>query len=209
MTTIQSTNQISPANERIYHQSYLVGDWKGTFSKTNQPVEFKVINIRGATAQVEYSHNRHTERGLADVNGNTISFGDVTIGTRNGQKAAIEFSTDTAKMTGILDKQAATPDQNKLVGTWTGSSGVTGSAVTLQVVSISGRDAQVKYTINGNTQQGTGDVVKNTVMFGKAQLTSNDGENGTAVFQVGHKTFSLSVKKFHAPSTSSTVNKLA
>ena len=85
---------------------------RGTFSKTNQPVEFKVINIRGATAQVEYTHNGHTERGLADVNGNTISFGDVTIVTRDGQKAAIEFFTDTAKMTGLLDKLGATTDQN-------------------------------------------------------------------------------------------------
>src|SRR5215469_12435216 len=92
MTTIQSSSQISPANERVYHQSNLLGDWKGTWTKNGQPVEFKVINIRGTTAQVEYTHNGHTERGLADVSGATINFGDVTIGTKNGQTAALEFS---------------------------------------------------------------------------------------------------------------------
>ena len=71
MTTIQSStsSQISPVDERIYHQSNLLGDWKGAWTKSNQPVEFKVINIRGTTAQVEYTHNGHTERGIADVSG--------------------------------------------------------------------------------------------------------------------------------------------
>ena len=54
MTTISSTtSQISPATERVYHQSNLLGDWKGTWTKSGQPLEFKVINIRGSTAQVE------------------------------------------------------------------------------------------------------------------------------------------------------------
>jgi hypothetical protein len=87
MTTIQSSSQISPANERVYHQSYLLGDWKGTWTNSSQPVEFKVVNIRGDKAQVEYTHNGHTERGLGDVNGGTITFGNVTIVTRNGTKA--------------------------------------------------------------------------------------------------------------------------
>jgi hypothetical protein len=51
MTTISNTtSQISPVEERIYHQSNLLGDWKGTWTKGGQPVEFKVINIRGTTA---------------------------------------------------------------------------------------------------------------------------------------------------------------
>src|SRR5262252_3048360 len=120
MTTIQSSSQISPANERVYHQSYLLGDWKGTWTNSSQPVEFKVVNIRGDKAQVEYTHNGHTERGLGDVNGATITFGNVTIGTRNGTKAALEFSVAGAKKTATLNKQAATADQNKLVGTWNG-----------------------------------------------------------------------------------------
>jgi len=49
----QSTSQISPVNERMYHQSALLGDWKGNWAGNNQPVGFKVVNIRGARAQVE------------------------------------------------------------------------------------------------------------------------------------------------------------
>src|SRR6185312_5134489 len=119
MTTISPTaSRISPATERVYHQSNLLGDWKGTWKNSSSPVEFKVVNIRGSKAQVEYTHNGHTERGLADVNGSTITFGNVTIGTRNGQKAVLEFSAGGAKWTAVLDKQASTADQSKLVGSW-------------------------------------------------------------------------------------------
>ena len=101
MTTISpTTSQISPATERVYHQSNLLGDWKGTWANSSSPVEFKVVNIRGDTAQIEYTHDGHTERGLADVNGATITFGNVTIGTRNGSVAAFEFSVSGAKKTG-------------------------------------------------------------------------------------------------------------
>jgi hypothetical protein len=118
MTTISpSTSQISPVSERVYHQSNLLGDWKGTWKNTSRPVEFKVINIRGDKAQIEYTHDGHTERGLADVSGATITFGNVTIGTRNGSVAAFEFSAGGATQTAILNKQASTADQNKLVGT--------------------------------------------------------------------------------------------
>ena len=212
MTTIQSStsSQISPVDERIYHQSNLLGDWKGAWTKSNQPVEFKVINIRGTTAQVEYTHNGHTERGIADVSGATITFGDVTIGTKNGQVAALEFSVGTAKSTAILQKQAADADQNKLVGSWSGFSSANGQSAFFQVVSVDGRDAQVTYTANGTTQKGTGTVYKNTVMFGKAQITSNDGQTGNVVLQVGHNTYSIPVtKQKAASSSSSTVNKLA
>ena len=212
MTTIQTspqTSQISPANERVYHQSNLLGDWKGSWKQTNGPVEFKVINIRGDKAQVEYTHNGHTERGLADVNGGTITFGEVTIGTRNGKVAAMEFSAGFAKMTAILDKQDSAADQNKLVGNWNGFSRQNGQSAFFQVVSVNGRDAQVKYIVGGITQQGTATVYKDTVMFGKAQLTSDDGKNGTVIFQSGHKTYSVPVKKYQPPSSSSAVNKLA
>jgi hypothetical protein len=115
MTTISSsTSQISPATERVYHQSNLLGDWKGTWANSSSPVEFKVVNIRGAKAQVEYTHDGHTERGLADVDGATITFGNVTIATRNGSVAAFEFSVAGAKKTATLNKQAATVDQSQL-----------------------------------------------------------------------------------------------
>src|SRR5262249_40509725 len=171
MTTISSTtSQISPGTERVYHQSYLLGDWKGTSTRDHQPIEFKVINIRGSKAEIEYTHNGHTERGLADVNGATITFGDVTIATRNGSKAALEFSFGTAKWTAILDKQpASTADQNKLVGSWTGYSSESGHGVGFTVVSVDGRDAKVRFMLDGVTHQGTGTVYKNVVMFDGAQ----------------------------------------
>jgi hypothetical protein len=212
MSTIaatQSTNQISPANERVYHQSNLLGDWKGSWTKTHRPVELKVVNIRGNTAQVEYTHDGHTERGVATVNGSTITYGNVTIGTRDGKKAAMEFSFGTATMSAILDKAAAPADQNKLVGTWIGSSAATGQTATFQVLSINGRDAQVKYTVNGRSAQGVGDVYKNTVTFGKVQVSSDDGVTGKVIFAVGRNTFSLSVTKYTPKSGTSSVNKLA
>ncbi len=208
MTTIQSSssNQISPADERVYHQSNLLGDWKGTWTKSKQPVEFKVINIRGGKAQVEYTHNGRTERGLADVAGASITFGNVTIATRNGTAAAMEFSVGTAKMSAVLNKQASTADQNKLVGGWSGTSKDNGQTAFFKVLSVNGRDAVVTYTANGITQKGTGTVYQNTIMFGKAQITSSDGQTGKVILQVGHKTYSVPVTKLKPTST---VNKVA
>jgi hypothetical protein len=212
MTTISSTtSQISPATERIYHQSNLLGDWKGTSTRDHLPIEFKVVNIRGTKAQVEYTHNGHTERGLADVNGATITFGNVTVGTRNGSKAAFEFSAGGGKWSAILDKQpASTADQSKLVGSWSGYSSGNGHSASFTVLSVSGRDAQVRYTLNGVTQQGTGTVYKNTVMFDGAQISSDDGTHGQVVFRDGHQSLSVSVTKLKTSTSSSTstVNKL-
>jgi hypothetical protein len=217
MTTIQSStkSQISPATERVYHQSNLLGSWKGTWSKNHQDVEFKVVNIRGSQAQVEYTHNGHTERGLAEVDGATITFGNVTIGTKNGQTAALEFSSGGAKMSAILSKQASDTPQDKLVGSWSGYSRDNGQSAYFQVVSIDGKDAQVRFSANGGTiQSGSGAVYKNTVMLGgKAQITSDDGQTGNVVIQVGRKTYSVPVTKSKianaSSSSSSSVNKLA
>lgn len=209
MTMIQSRSQISPVNERLFHQSNLLGDWKGSWTKNRQAVEFKVINIRGNQAEIEYTHNGRTERGLADVSGATITFGNVTIGTRNGSTAAIEFSVGGAKMTGFLGKQASTEEQSKLIGTWRGFSRDSGQAVSFQVVSVDGRDAQVKVTANGVTKQGTATVYKNTVMFGKAQISSDDGTHGKVILQVGHKTFAIPVTKVQPQAASTSVNRLA
>jgi hypothetical protein len=216
MTTIQSStkSQISPATERVYHQSNLLGSWKGLWSNSHQEVEFKVINIRGSQAQVEYTHNGRTERGLADVDGATITFGNVTIGTKNGQTAALAFQSGTAKASAILAKAPSDTDQNKLVGSWSGYSRDNGQSAYFQVVSIDGNDAQVRFSVNGGTiQSGDGTLYKNTVMLGgKAQITSNDGQNGNVVIQVGRKTFSVPVTKSKvasASSSSSSVNKVA
>jgi hypothetical protein len=212
MTSIGATptrSQISPANERVYHQSNLLGDWKGSFSKNHQPVELKVVSINGQSAQVEYTHNGHTERGTGTVDGSTISFGNITIGTRDGTNAALEFSFGTAKMTAALTKTATPVDQNKLVGNWIGSSAT--QSATFRVVSINGRDAQVQYTVNGQTVTGVGDLYKNTVMLGKVQISSADGVQGTMTFPVGHSTLTLHVTKFtpNTASSSASVNKLA
>jgi hypothetical protein len=210
MTTISSTtSQISPATERVYHQSNLLGDWKGTWTNTSRPVEFKVINIRGAKAQIEYTHDGHTERGQADVNGATITFGNVTIATRNGSAAAFEFSVGGASKSAILNKQAADTDQNKLVGTWNGFSTANGKSASFTVKSVDGRDAVVSWTVDGVAHQGTGTVYKNTVMFGAAQVTSDDGKTGTVVLQVGSKSYAIPATKYVPPSTSTSVNKLA
>lgn len=213
--SIPKGSQISPATERIYHQSNLIGDWKGTWKDSSQPVEFKVVNIRGDSAQIEYTHNGHTERGIASVDGATITYGDVTIGTKNGQVAALEFSSGPGKQTAVLNKQSATGDQSKLVGNWTGVSKENGQSAFFKVLSVDGRDAVVQFSANGGTiQTGAGIVYKNTVMFGsKGQFTSNDGVTGTVVVQIGTKSYSVPVTKSKTPTTSTSstnlVNKFA
>jgi len=211
--SIPKGSQISPATERVYHQTNLIGDWKGTWKDSSRPVEFKVINIRGDQAQVEYTHDGHTERGIASVDGATISFGNVTIGTKNGQVAALEFSSGSATKTAILNKDAPATQQSKMVGSWSGFSKTNGQSAFFQVVSVDGRDAQVRFTANGaQIQAGEGIVYQNTVMFGsKAQFTTNDGQTGNVVFKVGVKTYSVPVTKSKTPASTSSnaVNKLA
>jgi hypothetical protein len=215
ITTIPKGSQIAPATERVYHQSNLIGDWKGTWKNNNRPVEVKVVNIRGNQAQVEYTHDGRTERGTGSVDGATISFGNITIGTKNGSVAALEFTSGAAKQTAVLNKQTAPADQSKLVGSWSGFSKQNGQSAFFQVVSVDGRDAQVRFTANGGQiQSGDGIVLNNTVMFGsKAQFTTNDGQTGNVVIQIGHKSYSVPVTKSKTPATSSTssssVNKLA
>src|SRR5579864_3001407 len=160
-----TASHINPVNEKLYHQSNLLGDWKGNFKKTNQAVDFKVVSINGTTAQVEYTHNGHTERGTATVDKNTITFGNVTIGTRNGTQAAFEFAYQpsgqlaaTGTQTAVLTKDAtaSAATANPLVGSWTGAD--TDHSASFTVSSINGRDAVVKFSVDGRTGQGTGDV---------------------------------------------------
>jgi hypothetical protein len=105
--TTPSASRISPLNERIYHQSNLLGDWKGSFSQNHQPVEVKVVSITGNTAQVEYTHNGQTERSSATVDKNSITFGNLTIATRNGTKAALVFAFGTVRQTAMSMGRAA------------------------------------------------------------------------------------------------------
>ena len=197
-----STSRISPVDERLYHQSNLLGDWKGNFKQSNAAVDFKVVSINGTSAQVEYTHNGRTERGTATVDKNSITFGNVTIATRNGTQAAFEFSfqpqgqlASTGTQTAILSKNAsADPNANPLVGSWTGATADHG--VSFTVSAINGRDAQVKYSLDGTSGEGVGDVVGNSVLLGKAQFTNIDGTNGKVTFQSGKQTISIPVKRF-------------
>ena len=205
MSTIAaSASHINPVNEKLYRQSNLLGDWKGTTKQNHAAVEFKVISINGSTAQVEYTHNGRTERGTATVSQNSISFGNVTIATRNGTQAAFEFAYQpsgqlaaTGTQTAILSKDtsAATTDANPLVGSWTGATADHSASFT--VSSIDGRDAQVRYAVDGRSGQGTGDVTKNSVLFGSVAFKNIDGTNGTVTYQTyQHQTITLPVKRF-------------
>jgi hypothetical protein len=194
-----SASRILPVNERLYHQSNLLGNWKGSFKKTNQAVEFDVLSINGNTAQVTYTHNGHTERGTATVSQNSISFGNVTIATRDGKQAAFEFAFQPPGQISQLGVQTAVLAKdptagNALVGSWTGATA--DHSVSFTVVSIDGRNAQVKFNIDGKSGQGVGDVDQNAVLFGKVAFTNIDGKNGKVTFQSGHQTFSLPVQKF-------------
>ncbi len=215
MTTISSAgaNAIAPEVERVYHQSNLLGDWKGVWTNNRSQVEFKVLNIQGPNAQVEYTHNGRTERGTAQVDGGTITFGNVTIGTRDGQTAAFEFSAQGATQTAVLAKVPAVADQSQqLVGTWSGFSRTNGQSVTFTVVSVNGRDAQVKLAANNNPLvTGSATVSKNTVMLaGKAQFTAaSDGQTGNVMLQIGSKSYAIPVSRAKTPATSSSVNKTA
>jgi hypothetical protein len=209
ITAAQSANQISPASERVYHQSNLIGSWKGTWTKTNLPVEFKVLNIRGNKAQVEYTHNGYTERGSGTVNGTTVSYGSVTIASRDGKNAAMQSLVGQFEMAGVLTKSDAPPaDQNKLIGIWNGDPS-TGQSASVQIRAISGRDAQITYTINGQTQQGIGTVSGNAVMFKNMLVSSEDGLNGKVIFSGNGQTLSVGATKYIDPTASSSVNKLA
>src|SRR3569833_4306172 len=133
MAAIPSINQISPVKERMYHQSNLLGEWKGSWTANGSAVSFKVENIRGSAATVEYTHNGHTERGIGSVNGATIDFGAVTLGTKNGKHAVLLFSAGGGKASATLEKQAPAGDESNLTGSWGGFSVVVGLCVCFRV----------------------------------------------------------------------------
>ncbi|MGJ4941178.1 hypothetical protein ACQR1W_11455 [Bradyrhizobium sp. HKCCYLS1011] len=195
MTVVQSTSQISPAMERVYHQSNLLGEWKGSWTANNQAVSFKVVNIRGAQATIEYTHNGRTERGIGKVNGATIDFGNVTLGTKNGKTAVLLFSAGGGKATATLEKQAPAGEQSNLTGSWAGYSADNGKSASFRVLSVSGNEAQVSVTTDGITRQGTGIVYKNVIMFGQSQISTDDGKNGNVIYQFGNKSYMVPVTK--------------
>lgn len=79
------------------------------------------MNIRGSRAQVEYTHNGHTERGFAQISGSLITFGSVTVGTKDGKNLVPLFSAGGAgKQTATLEKQAPPASDSRLMGSWGG-----------------------------------------------------------------------------------------
>jgi hypothetical protein len=207
MTAIASINQISPVKERIYHTSNLLGEWKGSWTANGSAVSFKVVNIRGDRATVEYTHNGHTERGIGSVNGATIDFGAVTLGTKNGKNAVLLFAAGGGKASATLEKQAPPGDESNLTGSWGGFSADDGKSASFRVLSVSGKQAQVSVTIGAVTRQGTGIVYNNVIMFGQSQISTNDGKTGKLIYQVGNKSFTAPVTKVKSTSTSSGVDK--
>jgi hypothetical protein len=204
-----STSQISPANERMYHQSALLGEWKGNWAGNNQPVGFKVVNIRGARAQVEYTHNGRTERGFGQVNGSVLTFGSVTVGTKDGKNLVLLSSAGAGKQTASLEKQAPPASDSNLMGSWGGYSSDNGKSASFRVLAINGKEATVSVTTDGITRQGTGYVYKNVIMFGQSQIATDDGKNGKIIYQVGTKSFMVPVTKYPPADSSSTVDKTA
>lgn len=202
----QSTSQISPANERMYHQSALVGEWKGNWAGNNQPVGFKVVNIRGARAQVEYTHNGRTERGFAQVSGSLITFGSVTVGTKDGKNLVLLSSVGGGKQTATLAKQAPPASDNRLIGSWGGYSSDNGKSASFRVLAVNGNEAQVSVTTDGITRKGTGSVYKNVITFGQAQIATDDGQNGKIIYQAGSKFFMVPVTKYPPADSSSSVD---
>lgn len=209
-SSVPAGSQIPPADERLYKQSNLIGDWKGSYTKLKGPVEFKVLSIKNGTAQVEYTHNGRTDRGTATVSKNELTFENVTIATRNGQKAVIQLDASVTKFNGVLDKDTTTakvPD-GPLVGTWTGTDNKTGDVASFTVKSVTGKEADVSYTVNGITKKGKATVYQNVVRLGNVQVTVNPDTTGKISFTKLAQTLSISAKKL-STSTNSTTSKVA
>lgn len=209
-SSVPAGSQISPGDERLYHQSNLIGDWKGSYTKLKGPVEFKVLSIKGGTAQVEYTHNGRTDRGTATVSKNQLTFQNVTVATRDGQKAVIQLDASVTKFNGVLDKDTTSskkPD-GPLVGTWTGTNNNTGDVANFTVKSVNGKEASVSYTVNGISRSGTASVYQNVVRLGNVQITVNPDRSAKIAFTKLAQTLSLDATVVK-PAANSTVSKFA
>lgn len=209
-SSVPAGSQISPANERLYHQSNLIGDWKGSYSKLKGPVEFKVLSIKDGTAQVEYTHNGRTDRGTATVTKNQLTFQNVTVATRNGQKAVIQLDASVTKFNGVLDKDttASKKPDGPLVGTWTGTDNKTGDVANFTVKSVNGKEADVSYTVNGVTKKGTASVYQNVVRLGNVQIIVNPDRTAKISFTKLAQTLSVAAKPV-STATNATTSKFA
>ena len=95
------------------------------------------------------------------------------------------------------------------MGSWGGYSSDNGKSASFKVLAVNGKEAQVSVTTDGITRQGTGYVYKNVIMFGQAQIATDDGKNGKIIYQVGTKSFMVPVTKYPPADSSSSVDKTA
>ncbi|MDR3374826.1 MAG: hypothetical protein P4L98_13950 [Ancalomicrobiaceae bacterium] len=194
---------ISSVDQRLYKQSNLLGSWKGTMG--GKPITLKVTSIKGSTAQVEFDHGATKEHGTATVSQNTLTYGSMTIGTKNGTNGVMIFTAGTTQQAYQLTKDT-TADQpsSKLVGTWSGSDPTTGAAMTFNVKSVDGKTAQVVATAGGNKKQtGTADVMNDIVRIGYTQISSSDGKTAHAMYKQGNQYLALTLTK-QKPTVSTT-----
>ena len=119
------------------------------------------------------------------------------------------FSAGGGKQTATLQKQAPPASDSRLVGSWGGYSADNGKSASFRVLSVDGKEAQVSVTADGITRQGTGIVYKNVIMFGQAQIATDDGQNGNIIYQVGTKSFTVPVTKYPPADSSSSVDRTA
>ena len=215
-TIIASTgSQISKANENTYHQSNLLGTWTGTWKNDKKPITFKVLSIKGDTAEIEIGKNGTLKKAQATVSQNTITYGPYTMGTNDGTNGAIELQIGSVNQVGYLTKQtppATTTDPTHLVGSWSGVS-PSGQAASFNVKSVTGTSASVTYTVNGYTHTGTGtyDAKHNMITFQGTQIALSPQGNATVTYQsLGH-TYIVPVKKAStaATATSTTTSTFA
>lgn len=92
---------------------------------------------------------------------------------------------------------------------WCGYNPANGKTASFRVLSVNGKEALVSVTTDGVTRQGTGIVYKNVIMFGQAQISTNDGKNGKVIYQLGSKSFTVAVTKYPPSNGSSAVDKFA
>jgi hypothetical protein len=202
-------SQVSKQDETLYQQGNLIGTWTGKWSGTNQSVTFKVLKITGSTAEIEYDHNGQIQKGQATVSQNSITFGNVTIGTNNGSSGAIEFEAGTVTKTGTLTKtstpSSATSDPTHLIGSWSGLTS-TGNAASFQVKSITGTSAVVTSTVNGITNSGTGsyNATNHVITFGSSQIALDNNGNANVIFKSLGSTYSVPVTKASTATNSTT-----
>ena len=113
------------------------------------------------------------------------------------------------KQTANLEKQAPPASDSNLMGSWGGYSSDNGKSASFKVLDVNGKEAQVSVTTDGVTRQGTGYVYKNVIMFGQAQIATDDGQNGKIIYQVGTKSFMVPVTKYPPADTLSSVDRTA